>query len=104
MGIPMSGTALFGTSVEERIRDAALAGAQGREFGALLVFLADPLWQRLREEMEAKRAWTVSGAEALIVTVGELGSLWCWPRSAEMSGCRIGWGAVGNPDGPTREG
>lgn len=100
----MSGTAIFGQSTEAFLRTAAEQGARGREFGALLIFLADAVWKQLREEMESKRAWPVADAEALIVPVGHLGALWCWPRSAEMSGCRIGWGSVGNPDGPTREG
>jgi hypothetical protein len=103
-GVPVSGTAIFGASAEALLRSAAEQGARGRAFGAFPVFLADQVWEHLRDEMEAKRAWSVSNTEALIVTVGELGSLWCWPRSAEMSGCRIGWGTTGNPDGPTREG
>ena len=91
-------------SVERGLRDAAHVGARGREFGALPVLLAESVWGRLRDELETKRAWSVSDAEALVVTVGALGTLWCWPRSVEMSGCRIGWGNTGDRDGPTREG
>ncbi len=97
-------TALFNTSVSERLRSSAERAARGRDFGVLDVPLPRGVWGQLREEVAQIRPWPLEGEVEALILPSLSGALRCWPPDVEVSGSRIGWGEVGDPDGPTREG
>lgn len=62
------------------------------------------VWDGLRDELAQVRPWPLEGAVEALILPSKSGALRCWPPDVEVSGSRVGWGEVGNVDGPTREG